>query len=291
MSFTDSTLSGYAAAPRGAGGWKCSRMLVALVCGLVGAGVFGAVADRPEKPAILVVLSYHVGMEWEDDVCEGLAASVGDRAELVLLQLDVKRFPAPGRESAMEANFASKAAMSRPAVVITIDDFAYDFVLKRRALLPAGTPVVFGGVNFLATEPPPRTGGVVEAIDLEGTLALARALFPGERRLVIVNDPTETGRANDAALRQVLAAQPTPWKTLRLGSSTFAETDAALAGLDPRRDVVLLLSWNLDAAGATRTYDEAVTTARAVCPVPLFGVWEFYFGRGIVGGSLLDGRL
>ncbi len=244
-----------------------------------------------EKPNVLVVLSYHVGMEWEDEVVAGLAASLGDRAEIVLLQLDVKRFPLRGREAAMEANLASKAAMCRPAVVIAIDDFAYEFVRQRRALLPPAAPLIFGGVNFLAGEPPARTGGVVEAIDIGGTLALARALFPENRRLVVVNDATETGLANDAALHQALALHGEGWRALRLGLGTFGETEAALAGLDPRRDVVLLLSWNLDAAGVARTYDEAVAAARAVCPAPLFGVWSFYFGHGLVGGALLDGTV
>ena len=123
-----------------------------------GATLFSATPEPAEKPNVLVVLSYHVGMEWEDEVVAGLASVLGERAELVLLQLDVKRFPLPGREAAMEVNFASKAAMCRPAVVIAIDDFAYEFVQQRRVALPAATPLLFGGVNFLAGEPPPRTG-------------------------------------------------------------------------------------------------------------------------------------
>lgn len=253
-------------------------------------------ADNPPpsvavRPNILVVLSYHVGMEWEEEVLAGLHETLGGRAELVLVQLDVKRFPQPGREEAMEVNLLSKFGMSHPAAVIAIDDFAYDFVLRRRAQLPVRVPLVFGGVNFLAREPPAGVGGVVEAVDLGGTLALARALFPRARRLVVVNDATETGRSNDAALAHALGAgEAFPW-VLRLGQGTFAETEAMLAGLDPVKDVVLLLSWNLDGAGATRTYDEAVAAARGASPAPLFGPWSFYFGRGIVGGSLLDGRV
>ena len=243
------------------------------------------------RPNVLVVLSYHVGMEWEDAVLAGLRETLGERAELVLVQLDVKRFPLPGREAAMEANFASKFGMSHPAAVVAIDDYAYDFVLRRRAQLPAGVPVVFGGVNFLPGAPPAGVGGVVEAIDLAGTLELAGALFPQARRLVVVNDTTETGRSNDAVLAATLGAGGPFATTLRLGHGTFAETEAALASLDATRDVVLLLSWNLDSTGAARTYEQAVAAARAASPAPLFGPWSFYFGRGIVGGALLDGRV
>ena len=256
----------------------------------------GAAVGRTESPAesgvrpnVLVVLSYHVGMEWEDSVLDGLRERLAEHADLVALQLDVKRFPQVGREEAMATNFASKAGMSRPAVVVAVDDYAYEFVRRHRAHLAPGTPVVFAGVNFLPGAPPPEVGGVVEAIDVLGTLRLAQALRPGARRLVVVNDATETGLANDAVLAMALAEIGERWAVLRLGRGAFAETEAALADLDPEADFVLLLSWNYDAVGGVRTYEQAVESARAVCPAPLFGVWSFYFGHGIVGGSLLDG--
>jgi PAS domain S-box-containing protein len=53
----------------------------------------------------------------------------------------------------------------------------------------------------------------------------------------------------------------------------------------------MLLTWNLDITGLTRSYEVSVKKARAICPAPLYSVWEFYFGKGIVGGSLLDGHI
>ncbi|HLP01930.1 MAG TPA: ATP-binding protein [Opitutaceae bacterium] len=237
-----------------------------------------------------MLLSYHVGMEWEDGIVAGLQESLGSQAELVLLQLDVKRYPQPEREPGMLANFVSKTAMCSPVAVLAVDDFAYRFALRHRERISAGTPLLFGGVNYLPGAPPPGVGGVVEAIDLAGTLRLVRALLPEAGRLVVVNDTTETGAANNAALDVALAEVDARWELLRLGRGSFAETEAALAGLDPENDSVLLLSWNLDANGVVRSYDEAVQRARELCHAPLFGVWSFYFGRGILGGSLLDGR-
>jgi PAS domain S-box-containing protein len=253
-------------------------------------GESAAGAEAGERPAVLVLLSYHVGMEWEDDVVAGLQEALAPQAELVLVQLDVKRFPQPARELSMVATFVSKAEMCHPVAVIAIDDYAYQFALRHRDRIGAGTPLLFGGVNYLAGDPPAGVGGVIEAIDLSGTLRMVASLRPEAKRLVVVNDTTETGVANNAALAVALSECDRRWEQLRLGRGTFAETEAALAGLDPKRDAVLLLSWNLDANGVVRSYEEAVRRARAICPVPLFGVWSFYFGRGIVGGSLLDGR-
>ncbi|HLP01180.1 MAG TPA: hypothetical protein VK163_04080, partial [Opitutaceae bacterium] len=135
-------------------------------------------AGPAPRPAVLVLLSYHVGMEWEDGVVAGLQETLGSQAELVLLQLDVKRYPQPEREPGMLANFVSKAAMCAPVAVLAVDDFAYQFALRHRDRMRAGTPLLFGGVNYLPGAPPPGVGGVVEAIDLAGTLRLLRSLQP-----------------------------------------------------------------------------------------------------------------
>jgi len=242
------------------------------------------------KPFILVVLSYHVGMPWADEVTQGLQESLSSQAELVITQLDVKRFPPIGRDAELLAVFSSKAAMCSPRLVVAVDDFAYQFVLAHRDRLPPNTPIVFGGVNFGIGVRPPGVTGVVEAIDLSSTLQLMALLQPQIRRWVIVNDHSETGQANRQALESVLKTygdRDVSW----LGDGTFADTEARLAKLDPKRDSVLLLSWNLDVTGLPRSYDEAIARAKAVCPTPIFGVWNFYFGKGIVGGALLDGEL
>ena len=229
-------------------------------------------------------------MPWADDVTQGLQDRLGGQTELVITQLDVKRFPPFGREKSILAVLSSKAAMCNPQLVIAVDDFAYEFVLAHRELFPPNTPLIFGGVNFWDGTKPPGVTGVVESIDLSSTLQLMAQLQPQAKRWVIVNDQSETGQANHKALELALRRFDQR-EILWLGDRSFTETETLLAKLNPKKDAVLLLSWNLDKTGLARSYEEAVSRARAICPAPIFGVWDFYFGKGIVGGSLLDGRL
>lgn len=241
-------------------------------------------------PNVLVVHSYHVGMPWADGLTTGLGEALAGRAEMMVVQADIKRFPDRAREPAIIANIAAKAATSRPRVVVVFDDYAWDLALRQRDALFPGVPVVFGGVNHWDGKARSGTTGVVEAIDLAPTINLAFHLHPQARRLVVVNDPTETGKANRAVLDDAMHAVGGR-TVLHLGDKSFAATEAALAGLSASDDVVLLLSWNLDAHGVSRSYEEAVVRARSACPAPLFGVWSFYMGGGIVGGHLLDARV
>ncbi|MBE2213304.1 MAG: PAS domain S-box protein [Opitutaceae bacterium] len=256
----------------------------------LGSMVAWCASARPEAPLpeVLIVHSYHFGMAWTDEVSIGLIDSLAGSAEPVFTQLDVKRHP-PDSDDALLAVVAAKAAIAQPRVIVAIDDYAYQFVLRHRERIGAATPVVFGGVNFFTEPRPPGVTGVIESIDVDATLDLVAALQPDARRWVIINDTSETGMNNRKATERALLKRWAPEVTW-IGSESFANTERALATLDPSEDAVLLLSWNLDADGLTRSYEDAVSRARRLSRAPLYGVWGFYFGRGIVGGALLDGR-
>ena len=253
--------------------------------------VLPTVQSAPEKPYILVVHSYHVGMPWVDGVTQGLNQALNAQAELVVTQLDIKRFPSAGREEAMAITVASKLQASHARLIIAIDDYAYQLCMRERDRLFPGVPIVFGGVNHYDQQRPPGVTGVVEDLDLAPTLELIRTLHPDAERLIVLNDTTETGLANHAAVEAAMAATTTGLRAVYLGQGTFAEAEAALTRLDPVRDIVLLLSWNRDATGAPRAYEEAIAQAHRLSPSPIYGVWDFLLGQGIVGGSLLDSKL
>jgi len=246
-------------------------------------------ATAEAVPAVLVIQSYHEGMPWVDSVARGLETGLKGRAELYFTHLDIKRFPGPAISRDYEAYLTGLFKATRPAVLVTVDDAAYQFALGWRERLHATTPVVFGGVNFWPGTRPAGVGGVLEAYDLAGTLQLAMQLHPGCRRIVVVNDATETGRANRATLDR-LSLDLGGRKLVYTGEGTFAETGEFLQTLNPEADVVVLLSWNLDATGATCSYETAIGRAHALSRAPIYGVWDFYFGHGIVGGSLLAGE-
>ncbi|HAT09250.1 MAG TPA: hypothetical protein DCS97_01325 [Planctomycetes bacterium] len=245
-----------------------------------------------ERPNVLVLLSYHRGQPWEDSVATGIQRGLGAQAELVFLHFDHKRFPTPEDGDSRLTVALETAARARPAVVIAVDDHAWAMALRHRSELGAQVPIVFCGLNHWdAGARPPNTTGVVEAYDLRGTLDLAFRLHPSSRRLVVLNDATETGQANRATLASVMPGAAAGRQVVDLGLGSFSETETALRGLDPDRDVVLQLNWNIDASGTAQAHEDAVRRARAACPAPLYGVWDFQFGHGIVGGSLMDGEM
>jgi signal transduction histidine kinase/CheY-like chemotaxis protein len=247
-------------------------------------------AERNNKPKVLVLLSYHYGMRWEDEVAHGLREVLAERAELVFVHYDVKRFPDRSRETELLATTRSMFNITQPSVVIAVEDYAWNLVQAHRKDLFSDIPVVFAGVNVWkpGSPRPPNATGVVESIDPAATVELALRLHPSARRVVIVNDTTETGKADLELLDHELPAVLNGRTVKYVGEEGHEAAEKTLAALNPAEDVVLMVSWNL---GQSLPYDRYPAFIRSLCPAPIYGLWEFYFGDGIVGGALLDGHV
>lgn len=262
---------------------------MAWVCAYLMFGTAGFAQGGKPRPHVLVVHSYHQGMKWTDDITASLKQQLHSEGELFIHYLDVKRFPSREREAERLQDLRRTAVLSKPDVIVSIDDYAFMAVLTHLRPLFPETPIVFGGLNSPPNPRPARVTGVVEAFDVAGTLRLAFALQPELERVVVVNDRTETGVSNEASMSGALQDLGGR-QLLRLGQGSFQETEQALSALDPGRDMVLLMSWNLDKLGVARSYEEAISRASACSTSAIYGIWDFYLGRGLLGGSLLDGQ-
>jgi PAS domain S-box-containing protein len=169
-------------------------------------------ASRTTPPDVLIINSYGPGYDWSDDALAGVLSVVRTRypeIDPVIQYLDTKRFPLAPREQVVLADIVEKCRLRPPGLIITMDDAAFEFALKHRAFLGADVPVVFGGVNRFDPEMlagQPNITGVSEETDFQSTFALIRALTPETKRILVINNQTESGQASHKALEENLTA-------------------------------------------------------------------------------------
>lgn len=255
-----------------------------------------------ENPRVLVLHSYHPGLMWTDHLHAGLQQALLEQvpdAELLVEYLDTKRHADAGTVAHWRNLFYHKYVGTPLDVVITSDDNAFRFALELRPTLFPGVPIVFSGVNALEVYQEDKnlkpllenTTGVVEAYDVADTLALALELHPETQTVYIVNDRTVTGRSNKRVIQT--AIDDAGWRAQRrfeyLEDFTMGELLARVADL-PAESLVLMMSFNRDREGRAFSYRRSIGMVAENCRVPIYGVWGFYLGHGIVGGRLTDGR-
>lgn len=242
----------------------------------------------------LVVQSYNASMLWSQSIQRGIEDTLEKEAPDTRIEsffMDTKFHFSPDYMQELSRLFRLKYAGTRYDAVITADDAAFLFVLQHRTTLLQDTPLAFCGVNRLSNEHlsgQNGISGIVEDIDIAPTIEAARHIHPGLRTIHVINDQTLTGKNN----RLMLDALAHQWPSLRLVHLDSLSWDAltqTVAGITNTSSIILLLSYTTDASGISLSYRESIRRIRAAAKVPLYGVWDFYLGRGILGGMITSG--
>ncbi len=267
-----------------------TSFLVASLWGLL--DPWSARGQSPQE--VLLLNSYHQGLQWTDNVVDGVQAFFSEKHHPVALQieyLDTKRIDDPAYFDIVFNLFQHKFRQRAFDVIIASDDHAFSFLRARGQDLFGNTPVVFCGVNYFTPAmlgPHRNFTGVIEAFDVRRTLALMARLQGGLERIVVVNDQTKTGQANRKILDAAIAKFEAPIAFEFVSDVDMADLQKQIQALPPSA-AVLLMSFTRDKSGQVFSYDESIALVAGNCPVPIYGVWDFFLGRGIVGGMLTSG--
>jgi ABC-type uncharacterized transport system substrate-binding protein len=265
-----------------------------ILASLAGACAVPGAAQDGEMKEVLVLHSYHEGHEWTDSITDGIETVLDTKdqdVKLYIEYLDASRIVEDGYAQKIYELYRLKYGDSRFDAVIVSDDEAFSFISERHKDLFPGTPCIFTGVNYydpsLIPAGVPCTG-VVESIDIRGTLDVALDLHPGTRQVVVINDQTVTGIANRKLLDEITPAYEDRVSFVYLEDMKMSSLRGAVGDL-PEDSIILFLTFNRDAAGTHFEYDESVAVITETAEVPVYSVWDFYLGKGIMGGSLTEG--
>jgi PAS domain S-box-containing protein len=254
-------------------------------------------AQAVRKKQVLVLNSYHKGLSWTDNIVSGIETILksreeGGNIELYYEYMDTKRFYDERYLHKLSEYLAEKYGEHRFDAVIVSDNDAFDFVRTHyHEKIFRGVPVVFCGVNsfkdsMLAGYD--RFTGVVEDTDIKSTVAIALKLHPLARQVVVVGDRTSAGLAIRNDILEAVPAFKNRVRFVFLDDFDFKELQSKVRSL-PRDSIILLSVVNRDKKGNFFAYEESLALIYKASSVPIYSFWDFYLGRGIVGGMLTSG--
>lgn len=249
---------------------------------------------------VLIIHSYHKGFTWTDNIDQGIHEAFSkldgfDNKELFTEYLDAKRNNDSVYFQQLVQLWKIKYNKVAIPVIITSDDIAFQFLMKYRKAIFPQSQIVFCGINNLADystiieDSEQAVTGVVEGIDLHGTIKLALALHSEVKHIYIINDNTPTGKANFNAFQLIKNKLPARVDYIFLSNFLMNDIDSLLQNL-PKQSLVLLLSYNHDSKGKYFSYEETGKIVSRSTSLPVYVVWDFYLGTGVVGGLVVSGK-
>jgi PAS domain S-box-containing protein len=244
------------------------------------------------RPRVLVLHSYHDGFTWSDNISRGIRSVIpGGDAELCFEFMDTRRLFTDEYFDELQKLYAVKYAGRAVNVIVCADDHALNFILSRGGDVFPGVPVLFCSVSGYdpAMHEERELTGLRESIDIKATLDAALSLHPDTYRVTVITDMTRTGRAIKANAEDVFRQYRPRIEFQYLEDVTFDEMRERVADLSDG-EIVLLFIFSQDSDGRVLSHEENLRRLAPRCRVPIYAVWEFYLGHGIVGGKLTNGE-
>ncbi len=250
-------------------------------------------AEKLSGKNVLILHSYHQGLEWTDFVTQGINSVFLNYPDINLFfeYMDAKRFQSNDYISEYYNYQKIKNRDVDIDIVITVDNAAYSFMIRHGKELYGDIPVIFCGVNNFSIydlDDHENFLGIGERADHFGTIASVIKLFPERKNLLLINDTTITGKAINEELALVMPMFYDKLNFEQYSVFSTSELVSRVSNLDESW-VIYILVVNRDKTGEFISYKKGIELINNNTDVPVFGSWDFYLGKGIVGGKITKG--
>jgi PAS domain S-box-containing protein len=245
---------------------------------------------------VLLLHSYHKGLTWVDDITNSVSATLrrtDPGIEFHVEYMDTKRVSGEEHLANLYREYRFKFKQVRYDAAIIADDAALRFVLKYYDELLPETPVVFCGINNLEPgmlDSRPEFTGILEDVDTAETLKVAFALHPNVRHVYIINDMSTTGKGLHKKIAKEITGFAARADFTFLEDYTVDELCASIANLPPN-SIILRSAFFVDKSGRTLSNEKVSFAALGSgANVPVYSLWDYFMGLGVVGGKLISGN-
>lgn len=245
---------------------------------------------------VLVLHSYHHGLHWTDTISKGIITTFENSKEKINIYfeyLDSKRHIETAFMETTFRYFLIKHRNTSFDAIIVSDNDALAFVNQYQNELFANKPVIFCGINNFIPELVSNISqvtGVREVVDYKGTLSIAMELFPQRKKVMVVLDNTLTAQKILAEVKEVEKYFATKLEFYYFWDFDEVDLEKFIAH-NKNELLVYALAFNRDKRDKFFSYDESIGIVKTLfgSSIPIFGSWDFFLGKGIVGGVIISG--
>ena len=221
---------------------KCIAGIIIIILMILPFTSVTASETEQKIPNILILLSYHYGFEWQDQVLDGVTDALADEdANLYIEYLNEYQLGQLNtNQQIYEALSGFYDNVSFDCVIVT-DDYAYSFISEYYEVFTPGVPVVFMGLNDYSPEMlfTDNITGLPQTIDRKGLIELTEQLNPGYSELVLLFNNTLSSKIELNAYEEVLTNHFPDLKYQLITAKNFDEVAARIAPIDDAQFIMV----------------------------------------------------
>ncbi len=246
-------------------------------------------AAAPKK--VLIIHSFHKGLAWTDGIEKGIRSILKESPDTRIYTeyLDSKRHDLAMVQGPFARYLRSKYQNFSPDIIIVSGDNALTFLHGEPVEDFIGVPV-----SFCAVEKPdkdrlqeisPHITGTAVTISPVETIRIIERLQPQNRRLFIISGAGPSAQRQRKQTEQALHPFTQKIELVWWNNLAKPELIKKLATLD-KNDAVLLLDYSHAPQGNSYSPEESARFIVSATNAPVYGLWDYYLGTGVVGGRM-----
>lgn len=254
-------------------------------------------ADEGSHKNVLILNSYHDSFNWTHEQKDGIVKiikSTGKNVSISIENMDWKNYNSKDNWDRLHEYYLYKYKDKNIDLVITTDDAALDFALEYRAQMFSDAPIVFCGVNLegikTLIKDQSNVTGVAEEINPIETLELALKVNPLIEEIYLLYDNSESGLSTGQLMNETIKDFNPNIEVNSWSGLSFEKILEELGNLNPN-SIIYITTYSSDVTNTIYDIDYVVRQVSQLSSVPVYGLYDFALGQGIVGGKMLSGRL
>ncbi len=243
---------------------------------------------------VLLLHSYHQGFKWTDEQNDSIVNELSTGSSPIKYYIEYMGtkwvYDKDYLDLLPELYRLKFKAISFDLVVATDDD-AFTFLLQYREGIFGDIPVVFCGVNWFDKKRiEGLTGytGVNEDADIALNVDLMLRLHPQVKNIYLIVDGTTTGRLVRRKIEDIIPVYRERVSLHILDNFDVSQLVDKVSQLSDD-SLVFLTLFQKDSSGRFVEPSEIARQLSTHSPVPVYALWDFYLGYGVVGGMMTSG--
>lgn len=258
------------------------------------------VAARSEKRVVILYsmpLDFPATQMAEKGLREALSEKVPFTVQIFSEYLDLSRFRHENQRQALADLLRQRYGATPLDLVISVDVPATHFLIERAEEVFPGVAVVVCDIpepykeNILAASFGKRVSGVLEPSELARQLVASALRFrPETKHAVLISGAFENDIIRGTLLRQALTALQPRVELIDLGGLALGDILNRCQSL-PADSLIFFSTLFVDAKGRFFVPRDVIPSLSNYAGCPIWGLYDSYFGSGIVGGPMVSMQL
>ena len=272
-----------------------TTLIVLFVLCLSNPFIFASNVEKPKQ--VLLLFSYNFGMPWQQTAIDGIRSTFASDARIkTVLYAEYTGLIQTSDDlyvRKLQDLYRHKYANRKIDLVVSVGLASSNFMLRHGEEIFPGVPIVFASATTKGLEDialKPDVTGVIEDVDIKGTLNAALKLQPDTRLIAVISGSSKVDRFWEAKAREVFDRYEGGVKFAYLTGLTMGDLLKKVVDL-PEHTIIFYVLTIEDGDGKSFIPRDVVARISAKADAPVYGLWATFLGYGIVGGDLSSSRV